>query len=95
MKRNYGQEIRRIQAKIELERDKLRKTLNGSNEAVNRKLVYSVLHKQEWEGDMEEGICGIWDGFGWIFEGTWEECFAEKHRLEVNYPAENYFLELS
>jgi hypothetical protein len=91
----YIKGIGGIQAEKKLLRELHLKELNGSNGAVNRKLVYSVLHKQEWEGDMEEGICGIWDGFGWIFEGTWEECFAEKHRLEVNYPAENYFLELS
>ena len=69
----------------------LNKNLSGSNGAENRKQVYSVMHKYEWEGEMDGGICGVWNGFEWIFEGTWEECYAEKHRLETNYVAENFF----
>lgn len=65
----------------------------ASQEARNSQKTYSVLHKCEWNGSMDEGVCGIWDGSEWIFEGTWEECFAKKHLLEVNYVAENYFLE--
>jgi len=89
----YSTEMAQIKAEKKLLRELQLKEIKACNEARNRELVYSVVHKEEWVGEMEDGICGIWNGFEWIFEGTWEECFAEKHRLEVNYPAENFFLE--
>jgi len=55
-------------------------------------MIYSVLHLTDFEGEWENGICGLWDGQGWVYVGTWDKCFEEKHRLETNYVAENFFI---